>query len=108
MNKKVRENVYQKAFDTYGKQIQIIVAIEEMSELQKVLCKILREKRNPDFVLEELDDCNYLNMDDLYEELSDVEIMLEQIKLMFSLNEVFIRQIKDEKLLRLEKRIEGE
>lgn len=34
--------VLQRALDTYGSSMQIVVMMEEMSELQKELCKNLR------------------------------------------------------------------
>lgn len=36
--------VLQRALDTYGSALQIVVMMEEMSELQKELCKYLRGK----------------------------------------------------------------
>lgn len=54
MNEKevYQEIVLLKAINNYGKQMQIIVAIEELSELQKELCKLLRGKMNIDHVVE--------------------------------------------------------
>ena len=52
---------------TYGKESQINVAIEEMSELTKELCK---SKRGFD------------NLDKIAEELADVQIMLHQLFIM--------------------------
>ena len=34
------------AIDTFGRSLQTIVAIEELSELQKELCKVLRDNWN--------------------------------------------------------------
>lgn len=65
---KEREQVYRKACSVYGEDSQIVVAIEELSELQKELCKVLRGK---------------INVDNLAEELADVEIMTEQMRIMF-------------------------
>lgn len=39
--------VLQRALDTYGSALQIVVMMEEMSELQKELCKYLRGKYSP-------------------------------------------------------------
>jgi hypothetical protein len=52
----------------YGKEKQMIVAIEELSELQKELTKNLRGKDN---------------LDALAEEIADVEIMLAQLRIIF-------------------------
>lgn len=52
------------AIDQYGPDMQQIVAIEELSELQKEITKSLR---------------GYENRDHLIEEIVDVKIMLEQL-----------------------------
>lgn len=80
--------LYKKAIDKWGLDLQLILLIEEMSELAKEICKIKRGKK-PD--------------SDLIEEIVDVEIMLEQIKLLF--NPCEFNNIKNEKLERLENRI---
>lgn len=60
--------VLQRALDTYGSALQIVVMMEEMSKLQKELCKYLRGKYSPA---------------NIAEEIADVEIMLEQMKMLF-------------------------
>lgn len=67
---------------------QLVVAIEEMSELQKELCKVLRGKYNNDNILEELCDC---------------VIMYETVKQMFHFKENEMRQIINAKLERIPK-----
>lgn len=47
-----------KAIDTYGSLMQIIVAIEEMAELIKELCKQLRGRDNLEEIAEEIADVN--------------------------------------------------
>lgn len=59
-------NNLKKIIDYYGEEKQIIKAIEEMSELQKELCKKLLGKSN---------------IYSLTEEIADVQIMLDQLKL---------------------------
>jgi len=58
------------AITTFGHLPQIIVAIEEMSELTKELCKAQRGAQNRDHIAEEI---------------ADVEIMLEQLKLIYNI-----------------------
>lgn len=58
----------EKAIRTYGKRLQMIVAVEELSELQKEICK---RQRGAD------------NKTAIAEEIADVEIMLAQLKIMF-------------------------
>ena len=84
--------LYQQLIKKYGEN-QLIVAIEELSELQKELCKHLR---------------NNLNIANLIEELADVEIMLEQIKLYFNISPVDVEKKKNWKLTRTKERLLNE
>ncbi len=59
--------IYKAALDTWGAKSQTIMVFEEMSELQKELCKNLRGRDNRDAIAEEI---------------SDVRIMLEQMILL--------------------------
>lgn len=79
------------AVDTFGESSQVVVAIEEMSELQKELCKLLRGE---------------YHIDDMAEEMADVEIMLAQLKVIFA-NDINVERWKAKKLERLVKRIEA-
>lgn len=81
--------VCKRAVETYGKEHQLIICMEEMSELTKELTKNLRGRRN---------------LQNISEEVADVEIMLEQIKLIFDLKE-YVAEAKETKLIRLQKRI---
>lgn len=83
-------SLHRSAIDTFGEQNQIIVAIEELSELQKELCKLLRGQ---------------YHISDMSEEMADVEIMLEQLKMIFN-NWDDIEHWKLTKLLRLQGSIE--
>lgn len=79
-----------------GMNKQLDVAIEELSELIKAICKVKRRDRN---------EClceDYLV--NLAEEMADVEIVLAELKLMFD-NEDNVKEWKDYKLDRLEKRL---
>lgn len=85
-----RVAVYEKAIAKNGMLLQAIVALEELSEAQKEICKLLREEGN---------------LDHLAEEIADATIMLEQLRLMFNLNADVCR-IMDEKVQRLAQRLE--
>lgn len=87
-----RCKVYTNALIRYGDQKQLIVALEELSECQKEICKILRG--GEDFR-------------HLAEEVADATIMLEQVRLMFNINEL-VCSYMDEKVRRLEKRLRKE
>lgn len=67
---------------------QFLVAIEEMSELQKELCKVFRSKTN---------------IEAIEEEIADVQIMLWQLEMVFG--EDRIEKHVNDKLLRIETRI---
>jgi hypothetical protein len=67
-----REKVYTNALITYGEEKQCIVAIEELSECAKELCKVLRGKGDPEH---------------LAEEIADARICLEHMIYFFSLEE---------------------
>ena len=83
------ESIYQRAIDHYGSQLQSIVAIEEMAELQKELSKFLRGN---------------LDENHMAEEIADVEIMLNQLKLIFD-NHNKVGEFVELKLLRLNNRM---
>ena len=85
-----RKEFYKKIVDTYGKQ-QVVIAIEELSELQKELCKALRFK---------------VNLQNIVEEIADVEIMLEQMKIYFEIKEDEIEEMKKIKIERAKERLE--
>lgn len=68
-----RVKTYTNALVTFGEKNQCIVAVEELSEVQKEICKVLRGKDN---------------LDHLAEEIADATIMLEQIRLIFGINDL--------------------
>lgn len=84
-----REEIYTKLLNLYGDK-QIIIAIEELSELQKELCKALR---------------NNSNYDNIVEEIADVEIMLEQMKLYFNILNKDLERMKEHKIERTKERL---
>lgn len=90
INYEERAKVYCEAIETYGANLQMVVALEEMSEVQKEICKILRGNGS---ILH------------LAEEIADATIMLEQIRQIFGFNEE-VCQAMDRKVLRLQQRIE--
>ena len=90
MTGKERVKLYLRAIRTFGATMQITVAIEEMSELTKELCKAKRGIGNTDHVAEEI---------------ADTIIMLEQLQIIFDCNER-VAEIKQRKLERLQGRME--
>lgn len=86
------------AIKTYGEQSQILVAVEELSELQKALLKWIRAKNDKHVQsFPEL-------LANIKEEMADVEIMLEQMKFIFGP----CNYEKDTKLMRLRERLRNE
>lgn len=79
-----------KAIETYGAEAQLNVAIEELSELIKEICK---HKRGADNVVA------------IIEEMADVYIMLEQMRMIFDIQNLAINDVVDKKITRLEKRL---
>ena len=78
--------LYAKALLKWGKWPQVNMAIEEMSELTKELCKNLRGRHNKEQIAEEI---------------ADVEIMLGQMKLLYQCQDE-VDSYKHSKLTRLE------
>lgn len=66
-----RFEILAKAIETYGIDAQIDMAIEEMAELTKALCKFKRYADSE-------------KVTSIKEEIADVQIMLDQLKIMFS------------------------
>lgn len=92
MNYEEREKVYTKALIRYGEENQMVVAIEEMSELQKEITKFLRGTGNAG---------------NLAEETADVLICLEQLIYMHGIGEMVELQM-DRKVMRLEDKLKRE
>lgn len=81
-----------KAVKFYGAESRMKLLLEEMSELQKEICKSWRGRGNTK---------------EIAEEMADVEIMLSQVKLIFDIDDE-VRAAKEEKLIRLDTNIERE
>lgn len=88
--------ILENAINTYGIVPQVIVAIEEMSELTKALTKYLRYNECGEGEIG-------LITDNILEELADVSIMLSQMELIFG--DITDHEIA--KLERLEARLAG-
>lgn len=85
-----REEIYMDALAAFGPDIQLVIALEELSEIQKEICKALRGGIRPAH---------------LAEEIADATIMLEQTRNIFGINEAVCRMM-DDKIIRLRQRIE--
>ena len=83
------KDILNEAIFFYGTKNQITKAVEEMSELQKELCKYLIATNTGDY-----------SYPHIAEEIADVEIMVEQLKIIFR-NEAEVKKMKEFKLKRL-------
>lgn len=86
------ETVIQKAIETYGADLQKQVAIEEMSELTKEICKDFRGKANKENIIEEI---------------ADVQIMLYQLMAMYNISDTELAITLGLKITRLDERLKG-
>ena len=83
-------DLYAAAVKKYGKLSQLIICMEEMAELTKELSKSIRGADNSAAIAEEM---------------ADVEIMLEQLRLIYR-NRSEVDTIKADKLRRLAYQLE--
>jgi NTP pyrophosphatase (non-canonical NTP hydrolase) len=88
--KQLEKEIYQKALDKWGSELQIKVAIEECAELIKELAKYGRKVNGSD-------------TEKIAEEIADVEIMLEQMKFLFMIagRVELLKEVKLERVERL-------
>lgn len=86
-----KEKIYRKVIGKYGIEAQLDMVIEKMSELTKEICKIKRGKGK------------YMN---IVEEIADVEIMLDQLKMICQIRVNDLHGMKFQKLERLKEVLE--
>ena len=82
-------DIYKRAIERFGEMAQTDILIEEMSELTKA---IIKNRRKP----------SERTKRDILEEMADVQIMLDQMALIFGDSRVF----RAEKIIRLENRMD--
>ncbi len=82
--------ILKRAVETYGAQAQTLMVFEEMSELQKELCKHARGKDNREAIAEEI---------------ADVQIMLGQMMILHQC-ERLVEAYRSQKMERLARRLE--
>ena len=83
------EELYKELLCKYGDK-QVFVAIEELSELQKELCKYLRGKGD---------------IRNMVEEIADVNIMIKQMMVYFSIEQSTVEFVMTKKLERTKERL---
>ena len=85
------ESLYGRVIGEYGPEHQMVVAIEELSELTKELTKYLRQEGCYEHLLEEM---------------ADVYICFQELKIIFGISNLKLVNEVDKKLERLERRLE--
>ena len=91
MNYQEVTDTYKQAIETYGVRTQKLMAIEEMSELTKEICKDFRGQ---------------LDREHLIEEMADVIITIYQLLMMYEIGDDEIQQMCEKKMERLKERLE--
>lgn len=84
-----RVQIYRATIYAWGAENQEKMVVEEMSELTKEICKHWRGRDN---------------LDAIADEIADVTIMLEQLRLIYNLNDAVSAHM-DKKILRLQDRL---
>lgn len=84
-------DTYKRTIELYGEKAQKLMAIEEMSELTKEICKDFRGK---------------LDREHLIEEIADVLITLDQMLLIYEISEEEIYLMCERKMERLKERMD--
>lgn len=87
------KDIILRAIEKWGHKRQQVKAVEELGELQNAVLRNLDGRGN------------YNN---LVEEIADVEIMLLQLKMIYSIPFSEVEEMKAKKILRLRSRIEAE
>ena len=87
-------NICQQAVDTYGKDSQFEMVVEECAELIQAVQKVKRSRGGLETLLE---------IDGLIDEIADVEIMLHQLR--YLIGDTRIDKQKAVKLERLQARL---
>lgn len=90
---KAEKKLYERAITKFAGPVQMDMVIEECAELIKAILKWKRGAKN---------DIGRIALhQNVIEEMVDVQIMLEQLELMFGGNKLSMRRFRKEKLARL-------
>lgn len=82
--------LYMAAELTFGRDVQLVVANEELAEAQQQICKVMRGK---------------MDINSLAEELADAVIVIEEVMVMLNISERDLLKVKTRKQHRLIKTI---
>lgn len=84
-----RHALLTRAVDTYGQAAQMDMAVEEMAELTKALCKVKRAAPGCETTAA---------VSNVFEEIADVQIMLDQLRIIFGRDAAAEEEAKLERL----------
>lgn len=90
MLNELQKSVIEKALEKWGSMSELVVTLEELSELQKEVTKQIR---------------NDGKIENLVEEMSDVYIVMEYLKMIFAVSDEDIKKEIGVKLNRLSDRL---
>lgn len=93
MDERERRNIMTRAIQHFGETAQIDMAVEEMAELTKAICKAKRAQAGAEMGAA---------VENVVEEIADVQIMLDQLRLIFACS---TDEVEEDKLRRLLSRI---
>ena len=93
MTTEERRALLDRAITTYGAPAQMDMAVEEMAELTKAICKVKRAQAGAEMGAA---------VENVVEEIADVQIMLDQLRLIFARS---TDEVEEDKLRRLLARI---
>lgn len=85
---KQEEDTFLAAFERFGQPHQLMLCFEEMAELTKAISKAIRYSREG-------------HKTHITEEIADVEIMLEQVKMIFDIDDGDVEMWRLDKIVRL-------
>jgi NTP pyrophosphatase (non-canonical NTP hydrolase) len=85
--------VLDRALATWGRDSQVMLALEEMAELSKELLKNINRRRD--------------NIKEIAEELADVYVTLEGIENLYGVSDIEISGLMDAKISRLKARLDA-
>lgn len=95
MDRTQRQAILERAVRTYGEVAQTDMVVEEMAELTKAICKVKRATPGTDTWAEAVEN--------MIEEVADVQIMLDQLRIMLGTG---TEKAEEKKLARLKERLD--
>ena len=101
MTRAEERNIYARALATHGITTQTLMLAEECSELVKAASKCCRYFSN----LQPGDPVPPHLIENLIEEIADVDIMVEQMKMEYYITDSQVEDMKEAKLCRLKQRL---